>query len=64
MNDLSTRIRRILSRPEPPTGTELTQRLERHRLPDTIEQIEAGKKENRATTATKQRLLFNPCEYE
>jgi len=44
MNDRSTRIRRILSRPELPTGNELAKRLERHRLPETTEQIETGRR--------------------
>ena len=42
--DQQERIRRLQQRTKLPTGAELAKRLERHRLPDTVEQIEAGVK--------------------
>ncbi|MAD79434.1 MAG: hypothetical protein CMJ50_01135 [Planctomycetaceae bacterium] len=43
-NDQQERIRHLQHRTKLPTGAELARRMERHRLPDSIEQIEAGEK--------------------
>jgi len=45
----------LMKRPTMVTGTELVKRL--HRLADSSEGIEAGKKESRATVAPRQELL-------
>lgn len=54
--DKQARIRRLTKHPKLTTGAELLKRIERHRLPTTIEQIERGEKGNKS-----QRGLFCTC---